>query len=58
MLGEKENCKYIRLLESDTIKQAGMKDKAKKEYLKRTRRLLETKIYIRNLILLDTRDQT
>ena len=30
-LGEKENYKYLWMLESDTIKQAGMKEKHKKK---------------------------
>ena len=42
-LGEKETCKYLGILEADTIKQVYMKEKIEKEYLKRTRKLLETK---------------
>ena len=38
------------ILEADTIKQTEMKEKVKKEYLRRTRKLLETKLYSRNLI--------
>ena len=34
----------------DTIKQVEMKDKIQKEYLKRTRKILETKLSSRNLI--------
>ena len=49
-LGEKENCKYLGILEADTIKQVEMKEKTKKEYLRRTRKLLETKLSERNLI--------
>ena len=49
-LGEKETYKYLRVLEGDTIKQVGMKEKIKKEYFRRTRKLLETKLYSRNLI--------
>ena len=49
-LGEKETYKYLGILESDTIKQAEMKGKIKKEYLRRTRKLLETKLPSRNLI--------
>ena len=37
-------------MEADTIKQVEMKDKIKKEYLRRTRKLLETKLSCRNLI--------
>ena len=49
-LGEKETYKYLCLLETDTIKQVEMKEKIKKEYLRRTRKLLETKLSCRNLI--------
>ena len=45
---ENETYKYI--LEADTIKQAEMKEKIQKEYLRRTRKLLETKLNSRNLI--------
>ena len=38
------------ILEADTIKQAEMKEKIQKEYLRRTRKLLETKLNSRNLI--------
>ena len=38
------------ILEADTIKQEEMKEKIKKEYFRRTRKLLETKLYSRNLI--------
>ena len=44
-LGENETYKYLRILEADK-----MKDKILKEYLSRTRKLLETKISSRNLI--------
>ena len=37
-------------MEADTIKQAEMKEKIQKEYLRRTRKLLETKLSSRNLI--------
>ena len=37
-------------MEADTIKQVQMKDKIQKEYLRRTRKLLETKLSSRNLI--------
>ena len=49
-LGENESYKYLGILEADMIKQRGMKDKVKKENLKRTRKLLETQLYSRNLI--------
>ena len=49
-LGEKETYKYVSVLEADTIKQVEMKEKIKKEYLKRNRKVLETKLCSRNLI--------
>ena len=48
-LREKETYKYLWILEADTIKQEEMKAKIKKEYFRRTRKLLETKQYSRNL---------
>ena len=49
-LEENETYKYVVILEADTIKQVQMKDKIRKEYLRRTRKLLETKLSSRNLI--------
>ena len=49
-LGEKETYKYLGILEADTIKQVEMKEKIRKENLRRIRKLLETKLYSRNLI--------
>ena len=49
-LAENETDKYIGILEADTIKQVEMKDENQKEYLRKTRKLLETKLSIRNLI--------
>ena len=49
-LGEKKTYKYLCILEADTIKQVVMKEKIKKEYLRRTRKLFETKLCGRNLI--------
>ena len=49
-LGEEETYKYLGILEADTIEQVEMKDKIRKEYLWRTRKLLETKLSRRNLI--------
>ena len=43
-LGEKETYKYLGIFEADTIKQEKMKDKIKKEYIRRTKKLLETKL--------------
>ena len=47
-LGEKETYKYLSVLEADTIKQVEMK-KIKKEYLRRNRKLLETKLVAETL---------
>ena len=47
-LEETETYKNLGILEADTIKQ--MKDMIRKEYLWRTRKLLETKLSSRNLI--------
>ena len=49
-LKENETYKYFGILEADTIKQVQMKDLIRKEYLRRTRKLLETKLSSRNLI--------
>ena len=43
-LAEIETNKYLGILEADTIKQIEMKNKIQKEYLRRTRKLLETKL--------------
>ena len=48
-LGEKKTYKYLSILEADIIKQVKMKEKIKKGYLRRTRKLLETKLCSRNL---------
>ena len=47
---ENENYKYLGILEADTIKQVQMKDKIQKEYLRRIRKLLQTKLSRRNLV--------
>ena len=49
-LAENVTYKYLGILEADTIKQVEMKNKIQKEYLRRTRKLLETKLNSRNLI--------
>ena len=49
-LGEKETYKYLGILKVDTFKQVEKKEKIQKEYLRRTRKLLETKLSSRNLI--------
>ena len=46
---EKETYKYLGILEPDTIKQE-MKEKIKKEYFRRTRNILKSKQYSRNVI--------
>ena len=43
-LGDKETYKYLDILEADAIKPEEMKEKIKKEYFRRTRKLLETKL--------------
>ena len=50
MLAENETYKYLGILGADTIKQVEMKEKIQKEYLRRIRKLLETKLNSRNLI--------
>ena len=49
-LGENETNKYLDILEAYTIKQVKMKDKIRKEYIRRTRKLLLIKLSHRNLI--------
>ena len=49
-LRENETYRYVSSLEADTIKQGEMKEKIKKEYLRRTRKLPEIKLCSRNLI--------
>ena len=49
-LAENATYKYLGILEADTIQQMEMKNKIQKEYLRRTRKLLETKHSSRNLI--------
>ena len=50
MLGENETFKYLRIMEVGTVKQVEMTEKIKKEYLRRTKKLLETKLYSKNNI--------
>ena len=47
---EKESYKSFVILEADTNKQVERKEKIKQEYLRGTRKLLETKLYTRNLV--------
>ena len=49
MLGEKETNKYLGILEADIIQQVEIKEKIQ-EHLRRTRKLLKTKLLSRNLI--------
>ena len=50
-LGEKQNYKYLGILEAKTIKQTEMKEKVrKKKNIKRMRKLLKTMLCSRNLI--------
>ena len=50
MLGENETYIYLGILETDAIKQVETKYQIQKVYLRRTRKLLETKLSIRNFI--------
>ena len=50
MLEENETHRYLGIMEADTIKQVQMKRTIRKEYLRRTWKLLETKLFSRNLI--------
>ena len=49
-LEEKKTYKYLGILEAGTIKQVEIKEKNKKEYLRRIRKVLEAKLCSRNLI--------
>ena len=49
-LGKQETYKYLGIFEADTINPVEMKEKKKEKYLRRTRKLLETKLCCRNLI--------
>ena len=49
-LAENETYQYFGILEDDTIKQVEIKDEIRKEYLRRTRKLLESNFSRRNLI--------
>ena len=42
--GEKENCKYLGTMETETMKQTQPRENVCKEYLSRTLILLETKL--------------
>ena len=46
---EKEKCKYLGILEADIIKKVEMKEEIKR-VPRQMRKLLETKLYKRNLI--------
>ena len=49
MLGAKESYKFLGVLEADTIKQAEMKEKVRKVYIRRTRKLIKAMLCCRNL---------
>ena len=49
-VAENETYKYLFIFEANTIKQVEMKDKIQKEYLWRTRKVLEKGFSSRNLI--------
>ena len=49
-LTAQDRYKYLGVLECDTIKREEMKEKIKREYLRRIRKILETKLNSRNLI--------
>ena len=44
-----ENYKYLEIFEADTSKQAEMKEKIIKVYLRRTKKLFETNLYSTNM---------
>ena len=48
--GEKENYRYLGILEADTIKHAEIKEQIKKLCFRRRRKLHETKLLSRHLI--------
>ena len=49
-LAENETYKYLGILEAEIIKKEELKDNIQKEYLRRTRKVPETKLSSRNLI--------
>ena len=49
-LGEKENYRYLGILEANNFKQTKTKEKVRKEYLRRTRKHLESKFCSRYTI--------
>ena len=49
-LDENETYEYVGILKAYNIKQVKMKEKIRKEYLRCTRKHLETKFFSRNLI--------
>ena len=46
---QKESYKYLRILKAENIKKVKLKERIKKEYRRRTRKLHETKLYNTNL---------
>ena len=57
-LGEKETYKYLVILEEENIIQAGIRGKKRKQYVKRTRILHETKLCSRNIIKITNTKQS
>ena len=49
-LKEEDSYKYLGFLEADDTKHEQMKEKVKKEYLRRVRKILETKLNSKNVI--------
>ena len=49
-LDEHDTYKYMSVLEVDTLKSTEMKEKIRNEYLSRTRKLFEIKLFSRYLI--------
>lgn len=49
-LSEDESYKYLGILEADSVKSLEMKEKVKKEYLRRVRKILESKLNGGNLM--------
>ena len=49
-LKEENSYKYLGILEADDTKHGQMKEKIKKEYLRRVRKIMETKLNGKNVI--------
>ena len=55
IIGEKENYKYLGILDVDTIKQREMKEKLRKVNHRKTRKLLEIKLCRWNLKVINSK---